>query len=220
MGHVSRAARKRQTETLLVQGTIVRHLRSEVSCKVQAWPLSKHVLVIIVFIRAFHSTVNLGRSRSPRNLGMLAMLTPLHTLAVHRYKYSSSVHQQSQHRGLPPSPRPLSRASTRAPSTSLSDQLAAAMSHNEVLGSVILARNGDRTECYQHPVTQKPGSTASTPLGEVRSALATLLCIGEPHPSLIIHRSRPFSSASTSGTSILIPVLLPTSAAFTLTSST
>ncbi|RPD58087.1 phosphoglycerate mutase-like protein [Lentinus tigrinus ALCF2SS1-7] len=43
------------------------------------------------------------------------------------------------------------------------------MSHHDVLGAVILARNGDRTECYQHPVTQKPGSTASTPLGEVQA---------------------------------------------------
>ena len=41
------------------------------------------------------------------------------------------------------------------------------MSHHDVLGAVILARNGDRTECYQHPVTQKPSTTRSTPLGEV-----------------------------------------------------
>lgn len=40
------------------------------------------------------------------------------------------------------------------------------MSHPEVQGVVILARNGDRTECYQHPITQKPGYTQSTPLGE------------------------------------------------------
>ena len=43
------------------------------------------------------------------------------------------------------------------------------MSHHEVLGAVVIARNGDRTECYQHPVTQKPGPTQSTPLGEVCS---------------------------------------------------
>ncbi|KAI0764297.1 phosphoglycerate mutase-like protein [Trametes elegans] len=43
------------------------------------------------------------------------------------------------------------------------------MSHPEVQGVVILARNGDRTECYQHPVTQKPGYTQSTPLGEVQA---------------------------------------------------
>ncbi|TFK80470.1 phosphoglycerate mutase-like protein [Polyporus arcularius HHB13444] len=43
------------------------------------------------------------------------------------------------------------------------------MSPSQVLGAVILARNGDRTECYQHPVTQKSGSTASTPLGEVEA---------------------------------------------------
>ncbi|KAI0800417.1 phosphoglycerate mutase-like protein [Fomes fomentarius] len=41
--------------------------------------------------------------------------------------------------------------------------------HHDVLGSVIIARNGDRTECFQHPVTQKPGSTQSTPLGSVQA---------------------------------------------------
>ncbi|OBZ65817.1 hypothetical protein A0H81_14126 [Grifola frondosa] len=39
----------------------------------------------------------------------------------------------------------------------------AIMSHPEVHGVVVLARNGDRTECYQDPITYKPGSTASTP---------------------------------------------------------
>ncbi|KAI1783500.1 phosphoglycerate mutase-like protein [Ganoderma leucocontextum] len=43
------------------------------------------------------------------------------------------------------------------------------MSHHDVLGAVILARNGDRTECFQHPVTQKPSTTRSTPLGEVQA---------------------------------------------------
>ncbi|PCH35498.1 phosphoglycerate mutase-like protein [Wolfiporia cocos MD-104 SS10] len=43
------------------------------------------------------------------------------------------------------------------------------MSHPEVLGVVILARNGDRTEAYQDPVTYKPGPTLATPLGEAQS---------------------------------------------------
>ncbi|KAH9915503.1 phosphoglycerate mutase-like protein [Fomitopsis serialis] len=43
------------------------------------------------------------------------------------------------------------------------------MSHPEVLGVVVLARNGDRTEAYQHPITYQPGPTLSTPLGEVQS---------------------------------------------------
>ncbi|KIP08705.1 hypothetical protein PHLGIDRAFT_29474 [Phlebiopsis gigantea 11061_1 CR5-6] len=43
------------------------------------------------------------------------------------------------------------------------------MSHPEVHGVVVLSRNGDRSECYQHPITQTPGPTASTPLGEVQS---------------------------------------------------
>ncbi|KAI0692155.1 phosphoglycerate mutase-like protein [Cytidiella melzeri] len=45
------------------------------------------------------------------------------------------------------------------------------MSHPEVHGVVVLARNGDRSECYQHPITQKPGpgTTESTPLGEVQA---------------------------------------------------
>ncbi|CAL1711849.1 unnamed protein product [Somion occarium] len=44
-----------------------------------------------------------------------------------------------------------------------------AMSHPEVHGVVVLARNGDRTECPQHPITYQAGSTASTPLGEVQA---------------------------------------------------
>lgn len=43
------------------------------------------------------------------------------------------------------------------------------MSHREVLGVVVLARNGDRTEAYQDPITYQPGPTLSTPLGEVQS---------------------------------------------------
>ncbi|KAH9833437.1 phosphoglycerate mutase-like protein [Rhodofomes roseus] len=43
------------------------------------------------------------------------------------------------------------------------------MSHPEVLGVVVLARNGDRTEAYQDPITYQPGPTLSTPLGEVQS---------------------------------------------------
>lgn len=43
------------------------------------------------------------------------------------------------------------------------------MSHPEVHGVVVLARNGDRTECYHDPITQQPGPTASTPLGEVQA---------------------------------------------------
>ena len=41
------------------------------------------------------------------------------------------------------------------------------MSHPEVLGVVVIARNGDRTEAYQDPITYQPGPTLSTPLGEV-----------------------------------------------------
>ncbi|PCH35499.1 phosphoglycerate mutase-like protein [Wolfiporia cocos MD-104 SS10] len=43
------------------------------------------------------------------------------------------------------------------------------MSHPEVLGVVVLARNGDRTEAYQDPITYKPGPTLATPLGEAQS---------------------------------------------------
>lgn len=38
-----------------------------------------------------------------------------------------------------------------------------------IKGVVILARNGDRTECYQDPKTYKYGPTESTPFGEVRA---------------------------------------------------
>lgn len=41
------------------------------------------------------------------------------------------------------------------------------MAHPQVHGVVVIARNGDRTECPHHPVTYKASSTATTPLGEV-----------------------------------------------------
>lgn len=37
-----------------------------------------------------------------------------------------------------------------------------------IKGVVVLARNGDRLECYQDPKTYKYGPTESTPYGEVR----------------------------------------------------
>ena len=37
-----------------------------------------------------------------------------------------------------------------------------------IKGVVVLARNGDRLECYQDPKSYKYGSTESTPFGEVR----------------------------------------------------
>lgn len=38
-----------------------------------------------------------------------------------------------------------------------------------IKGVVLLARNGDRTECYQDPKTYKYGPTESTPFGEART---------------------------------------------------
>ena len=43
------------------------------------------------------------------------------------------------------------------------------MSHPEVHGVVVIARNGDRDECYQDPITYNAGPTESTPLGEMQS---------------------------------------------------
>ena len=43
------------------------------------------------------------------------------------------------------------------------------MSHPEVQGVVVIARNGDRHDCVQDPVSYKAGPTESTPLGEVQS---------------------------------------------------
>lgn len=40
---------------------------------------------------------------------------------------------------------------------------------SKVKGVVVLARNGDRKECYQDPKTYKYGPTESTPLGEVQA---------------------------------------------------
>ena len=38
-----------------------------------------------------------------------------------------------------------------------------------VEGVVVLTRNGDRQECFQHPVTYEAGQASSTPLGEVQA---------------------------------------------------
>ncbi|KAH8088959.1 phosphoglycerate mutase-like protein [Cristinia sonorae] len=43
------------------------------------------------------------------------------------------------------------------------------MSHPEVHGVVVIARNGDRTQSWQDPVSYKAKGTTSTPLGEVQS---------------------------------------------------
>ncbi|KAJ3491442.1 hypothetical protein NLI96_g719 [Meripilus lineatus] len=43
------------------------------------------------------------------------------------------------------------------------------MSHPEVHGVVVLARNGDRSEFYQDPVSYKYSSALSTPLGEAQA---------------------------------------------------
>ena len=40
-----------------------------------------------------------------------------------------------------------------------------------VKGVVVIARNGDRMECYQDPKTYKYGPTESTPFGEVRISI-------------------------------------------------
>jgi hypothetical protein len=41
------------------------------------------------------------------------------------------------------------------------------MSDREILGVIVLARNGDRLEYYQDPKTYAGSFTATTPLGEV-----------------------------------------------------
>lgn len=41
------------------------------------------------------------------------------------------------------------------------------MSDHEVLGVIVLARNGDRLEYYQDPKTYAGSFTETTPLGEV-----------------------------------------------------
>lgn len=37
----------------------------------------------------------------------------------------------------------------------------------DVLGTLVIARNGERMEFYQDPVTYEPAFTESTPLGAV-----------------------------------------------------
>ena len=51
------------------------------------------------------------------------------------------------------------------------------MSHPEVHGLVVLARNGDRSEFYQDPVTYNYGPALSTALGEVRTTLRSLYLV-------------------------------------------
>jgi hypothetical protein len=46
---------------------------------------------------------------------------------------------------------------------------AAAQDHSLVRGVVVLARNGDRLEYFQDPITYKPYKTETTPLGAVQS---------------------------------------------------
>ncbi|OCH91071.1 phosphoglycerate mutase-like protein [Obba rivulosa] len=43
------------------------------------------------------------------------------------------------------------------------------MSHRDILGVVVLARNGDRSEFYQDPKDYSYGRTTATPLGEAQS---------------------------------------------------
>ena len=46
-----------------------------------------------------------------------------------------------------------------------------------IKGVVVLARNGDRMECYQDPNTYKYGPTESTPFGEVRTSIQQLFFV-------------------------------------------
>ena len=58
---------------------------------------------------------------------------------------------------------------TTASTDLLNDQPSTSNMAAAIKGVVILARNGDRSECYQDPKTYQYGTTESTPLGEVRS---------------------------------------------------
>lgn len=48
-----------------------------------------------------------------------------------------------------------------------SDLDAAAVADSQVLGVIVIARNGDRVEYYQDPKTYEGGVTETTALGEV-----------------------------------------------------
>lgn len=44
---------------------------------------------------------------------------------------------------------------------------------SQVLGVIVIARNGDRVEYYQDPKTYQGGVTETTALGEVRQFLSS-----------------------------------------------
>lgn len=70
----------------------------------------------------------------------------------------------------------------------------------DVLGVLILSRNGDRDEFYQDPKTYEPSFTESTPLGAVRNLPFALVS------ELIISAGRVFPTWRVSPLGLLEPV--------------
>ena len=56
----------------------------------------------------------------------------------------------------------------------LNNQPPTSIMSSAIKGVVLLARNGDRMECYQDPKTYKYGPTESTPFGEVGTPMQHL----------------------------------------------
>ena len=69
---------------------------------------------------------------------------------------------------LSPAMEPVTTTSTSIASNDLLNDQSPTSKMSAVKGVVVIARNGDRTECYQDPKTYKYGPTESTPFGEVR----------------------------------------------------
>ena len=64
---------------------------------------------------------------------------------------------------------PVTTTTTTNPSNDLLNNESPTSKMSGVKGVVVLARNGDRKECYQDPKTYHYGPTESTPFGEVRT---------------------------------------------------
>ncbi|KAG1791646.1 uncharacterized protein BJ212DRAFT_1490891 [Suillus subaureus] len=60
----------------------------------------------------------------------------------------------------------------------------------DVLGVLVIARNGDRTEYYQDPKTYESSYTESTALGVVQSHQLGSFLRSPTCPRLLLHTSR------------------------------
>jgi hypothetical protein len=82
---------------------------------------------------------------------------------------------------------------------------------SNVLGVIVLARNGDRVEYYQDPQNYGATFTETTALGEVRSNHALLHCEIQSHGLIFVARSNLTNLVPCCGQFISTKTLLHTS---------